>query len=47
MGSQEFLYAAGFRPTKVENNGVEEDFLLWSSENIEGPETLQVGNIYF
>lgn len=42
LGAMEFLYAAGFRQETLENNGVNEDFLIWSQENIEGPETLQV-----
>ncbi|CAH1169858.1 unnamed protein product [Phaedon cochleariae] len=41
LGAQDFLYAAGFRQQKLENNGVEEDFLVWSIENIDNFDTLQ------
>lgn len=47
LGATEFLFAAGFRPERIDNNGVEEDFLIWSDENIEGPDTLQVKHFIY
>ncbi|CAG9766427.1 unnamed protein product [Ceutorhynchus assimilis] len=41
LGAIEFLSAAGFRQQKLEHNGVEEDFWVWSEENVEGIETLE------
>nr|CAH7759585.1 unnamed protein product [Callosobruchus chinensis] len=41
LGAIDFLHAAGFREQKLEHNGVEEDFLVWSPENIENLEYLQ------
>ncbi|XP_060536532.1 UBX domain-containing protein 6 isoform X4 [Cylas formicarius] len=41
LGATEFLYAAGFRQAKLEHDGVEEEFWLWSLENIEGMENLE------
>ncbi|KAG5870991.1 hypothetical protein JTB14_013462 [Gonioctena quinquepunctata] len=41
LGAIDFLFAAGFRQQKLENNGVEEDFWVWSNENLDGMETLQ------
>lgn len=32
-GAVDFLNAAGFWPKKIQNNDVEEDFLVWSPEN--------------
>lgn len=42
MGATEFLYAAGFRPETIENNGIEEQVFIWSLDNIENLDTLQV-----
>ncbi|XP_028133703.1 UBX domain-containing protein 6 [Diabrotica virgifera virgifera] len=41
LGALDFLNAAGFRDQKIDNNGTEENFLVWSVENIDGLETLQ------
>ncbi|XP_023025952.2 GDI interacting protein 3 [Leptinotarsa decemlineata] len=41
LGATDFLFAAGFRQQKLENNGSEEDYWVWSIENIDGIETLQ------
>lgn len=41
LGAIEFLYAAGFRQQKLDHNGVEEDFWVWSEENIDGLQTLE------
>lgn len=41
LGATEFLYAAGFRQQKLVVNDVEEDFWVWSIENIDSLETLQ------
>ncbi|XP_066262322.1 UBX domain-containing protein 6 [Euwallacea similis] len=41
LGASEFLYAAGFKQQRLEHNGVEEDFLVWSEENVGGLETLE------
>ncbi|CAH0551654.1 unnamed protein product [Brassicogethes aeneus] len=41
LGSKEFLDAAGFRIQLIENNGNEENFWVWSAENIENVEVLQ------
>ncbi|KAH1007115.1 hypothetical protein HUJ04_004389 [Dendroctonus ponderosae] len=42
LGATEFLHAAGFRQQKLEHNGAEEDFLVWSQENVEGIDTLEI-----
>lgn len=42
LGATEFLYAAGFRLQKLDQNGAQEDFWVWSQENVEGLETLEV-----
>lgn len=42
LGSSELLYAAGFRPQKLDNNGTEEDFWVFSEENVEGIQSLEV-----
>ncbi|KAJ8963065.1 hypothetical protein NQ318_018529 [Aromia moschata] len=42
LGATDLLYAAGFRQQKLEVNGVEEDFWMWSVENIDSMETLQL-----
>ncbi|ERL92676.1 hypothetical protein D910_09988 [Dendroctonus ponderosae] len=42
LGATEFLHAAGFRQQKLEHNGAEEDFLVWSQENAEGIDTLEI-----
>lgn len=42
LGANEFLYAAGFRQQKLDHNGVDEDFWVWSEENVDGLETLEV-----
>lgn len=42
LGTVELLYAAGFRQQKLEHNGNEEDFWVWSEENVEGSQTLEV-----
>ncbi|CAG9839959.1 unnamed protein product [Diabrotica balteata] len=41
LGALDFLHAAGFRDQKIDHNGTEENFLVWSVENIDGLETLQ------
>ncbi|XP_044746500.1 UBX domain-containing protein 6 [Coccinella septempunctata] len=41
LGATELLFAAGFRPTKLENNGIEEDFWVFNPENIEGFNVLE------
>lgn len=46
LGATEFLYAAGFRPQKLDQNGVQEDFWVWSEENIENLGTLEVRNVF-
>lgn len=44
LGSAELLFAAGFRPDKIDNNGVEEDFWVFSEENVDGIQSLEVNN---
>lgn len=44
LGATELLFAAGFQPTKLENNGVEEDFWVFNPENIEGIQVLEVSS---
>lgn len=46
LGATDFLQAAGFRQQKLEHNGTEEDFWVWSPENAEGIQTLEVGQNY-
>lgn len=41
-GTSELLFAAGFRQQKLPVQDQEEDFLVYSKENLEGPDTLQV-----
>ncbi|KAL3285512.1 hypothetical protein HHI36_000043 [Cryptolaemus montrouzieri] len=42
LGATELLYAAGFRQQKLDHNGVEEDFWVFSPENIEGMHILEL-----
>lgn len=42
LGASELLYAAGFRQQRLEHNGTEEDFLVWTEENVDGTQTLEV-----
>lgn len=42
LGAIDFLHAAGFREQKLDHNGTEENFLVWSRDNIENLEYLQV-----
>ncbi|KAJ8937314.1 hypothetical protein NQ314_011953 [Rhamnusium bicolor] len=41
LGATDLLYSAGFRQQKLEINGVEEEFWVWSIDNIDGMDTLQ------
>ncbi|KAL1513965.1 hypothetical protein ABEB36_003299 [Hypothenemus hampei] len=42
LGAREFLYAAGFRLQKLEQNGVEEDYWVWSEQNIQDLTNLEL-----
>lgn len=41
LGASELLFAAGFRPTRLENNGVEEDYWVFQPELIDGINVLE------
>lgn len=41
-GSSELLFAAGFRQEKLTIQDQEEDYLVFSKENLEGPDMLPV-----
>lgn len=41
LGATELLYAAGFSLQKLDHNGTEEDFWVFSPENVDGIQTLE------
>lgn len=45
-GSQELLHAAGFRSKMIPNNeGIEEEFLVFEQENVDSLDSINVNNL--